>query len=108
MYTALRLIRIGCQFDGEETLGMVVVDDSQSAWYKHTPVPRMVQNQLCHQLEMRMVELDAKILKRVEVIMRAGKRSEWLIMTIAVFLLLHIRELDAGRNIHWRRYKDPV
>lgn len=108
MYTALRLIRIGCQFDGEETLGMVVVDDSQSAWYKHTPVPRMVQNQLCHQLEMRMVELDAKILKRVEVIMRAGKRSEWLIMTIAVFLLLHIRELDAGRNIHWRRYKDPL
>jgi len=27
---------------------------------------------------------------------------------LATFLVLHIRELDAGRNIFWRRYKDSL
>jgi hypothetical protein len=29
-------------------------------------------------------------------------------VTLAIFLLLHIREIDAGRNIYWNRYKDSV
>lgn len=27
----------------------------------------------------------------------------WVVVTLAVFLLLHIREVDAGRNIFWSR-----
>ncbi len=41
MYTALRLITIGCRFSGPETLGMAVVDDPASAWCGHIPVPSL-------------------------------------------------------------------
>lgn len=106
MYTALRLIIIGCQFSGLETLGMAVVDDPLSAWCGHIPVPRMVKNQVNHLLELRMVELDRKITDALSRLPR--DRRLWIVGTLAVFLLLHIRELDAGRNIYWARYKDSV
>lgn len=34
------------------------------------------------------------------------KRSSWVVATLALFILLHVRELDAARNIFWGRYKD--
>lgn len=87
---------------------MAPIDDPHSPWHMCTPVPRMIQNALCHQLETHMIELDKRCLKGVEAAMRNSRHSKWLIGTIATFLLLHVRELDAGRNIHWSRYKDPV
>lgn len=108
MYTTLRLISIGWRFSGEETLGMARVTDRLSAWYGIVPVPRMIQNQLGHLLELKMIELDRKILKAVQSLLEERKRCMWVVGTLAVFLLLHIRELDAGRNIYWRRYKDSV
>lgn len=44
-------------------LGMKTIDNRGSAWHGLTPVPRMVQNQLGHLLELRMVDLDKKILR---------------------------------------------
>ncbi|KAK4119953.1 hypothetical protein N657DRAFT_580811 [Parathielavia appendiculata] len=106
MYTALRLIVIGCQFSGLETLGMAVVDNPVSAWYGHIPVPRMVKNQVNHLLELRMIELDREITGALSRLSR--DRRQWIVGTLAVFLLLHIRELDAGRIIYWARYKDSA
>ncbi|KAM0794839.1 hypothetical protein BDR22DRAFT_814504 [Usnea florida] len=97
---------MGWQFTGEENLGMAPVTDKLSAWYGTVPVPRMVQNQLGHLLELKMIELDGKILKAVQQLLYKRSRPTWIIGTLAVFILLHIRELDAGRNIYWRRYKD--
>ena len=108
MYTTLRLIRMGWQFTGEENLGMAPVTDRLSAWYGTVSVPRMVQNQLDHLLELKMIELDGKILKAVQQLLYKRSRPTWIIGTLAVFILLHVRELDAGRNIYWRRYKDSV
>ncbi|KAF2834182.1 hypothetical protein M501DRAFT_984603 [Patellaria atrata CBS 101060] len=106
MYTTLRLIRIGWRFSGEETLGMATIKDKQSAWYDTIPVPRMVQNQLGHLFELHIIDLDEKILKALHVILEKRDRRMWVVGTLAVFLLLHVRELDAGRNIYWRRYRD--
>lgn len=87
---------------------MATVKDERSAWYELIPVPRMVQNQLGHLFELHMIKLDEKILKAVQVILEKRNRRMWVVGTLAVFILLHIRELDAGRNIYWRRYRDSV
>ena len=68
----------------------------------------MVQNQLGHLLELKMIELDREILKALQDVLEEKSRKMWVVATLAVFLLLHIRELDAGRNIFWRRYEDIV
>lgn len=62
MYTVLRLMRIKWQFSGDKSLGMATVEDRDSAWYCVKPVPRMIQNQLGHMLELNMIDLDRKIL----------------------------------------------
>ena len=117
MYTALCLIMIGCQFSGtrkertgveDDYLDMTLVEDTKSAWYGRTPVPRMVTNQLNHWLELRMAELDREILKELAKIFERRKRHMWVIGILALFLLLHTREIDIGRNIFWGRYKDEV
>ena len=100
MYTALRLIANGWHFAGSDTLGMSTIQDRTSAWYGLTPVPRMVTNQLNHLLELEMIRLDRKILKSVHELLEKPHRRKWLFGTLAVFLLLHVRELDAGRNIY--------
>ena len=87
---------------------MAAIKDRGSAWYGIKPVPRMIQNQLGHLLELNMISLDRKTLKGVQELMVKRERRMWVIVTLAVFLLLHTRELDAGRNIFWSRYKDPV
>lgn len=108
MYTTLHLMRTKWRFSGDESLGMVIVEERKSAWCGIKPVPRMIQNQLGHLLELNMIELDRKILKGIQDEMRKGHRRVWIDVTLAAFLLLHIRELDAGRNIFWSRYVDTV
>ena len=101
-------MRIKRQFSGDESLGMATIEDRDSAWYGIKPVPRMIQNQLGHLLELNMIDLDRKTLKDVQALMEKRERRMWLVVTLAVFLLLHIREVDAGRNIFWSRYIDTV
>lgn len=117
MYTALRLMMIGWRFSGkrksrtgieDDYLGMAKVENRDSAWFGRIPVPRMVTNQLDHRLELRMAELDSKILKDADNMLKARGHHMWVVGTLAIFLVLHIRELDAGRNIFWRRYEDSV
>ncbi|EER43773.1 predicted protein [Histoplasma capsulatum H143] len=101
-------MRIRWQFAGDESLGMAIIDDRNSAWYGSRPVPRMIQNQLGHLLELNMIELDRKISTGIQNMMELRKRRMWVVLTLAAFLLLHIRELDAGRNIFWSRYIDTL
>jgi hypothetical protein len=117
MYTALRLMMKGCQFSGQrkkrtglddDYLGMARIEDIDSAWFGCIPIPRMVTNQVNHRLELRMKELDSEILKDADDLLQTKKQHAWVVITLAIFLVLHIRELDAGRNIFWKRYKDSV
>ena len=87
---------------------MAVIEDRDSPWYGIKPIPRMIQNQLGHLLELNMVDLDRKILKGAQVLMEKRERRMWVVVTLAVFLLLHVREIDAGRILFWSRYTDPV
>lgn len=108
MHTTLRLMRIGWHFSGNESLGMASVQQMGCPWDGTKPVPRMVQNQLDHRLELNMVNLDKKILKEAGKILQRKERGKWLIAILAFFIILHIREIDAARNIYWRRYNDSV
>lgn len=101
-------MRIGWHFAGTESLGMSVVDNKSSPWHGIKPVPRMLQNQLNHQLELKMAEIDETIMKSAMAIMKNADRKQWLIGTLSLFLLLHVREIDAGRNLFWNRYEDKV
>ena len=100
-------MRIGWKFSGRETLGMVPVDDENSAWHMLVPVPRMIQNQLNHMLEEYMMDLDRQVLSEVQKLFRSG-RQDSVLATLAVILLLHIREIDAGRNMYWDQNQDAV
>lgn len=85
---------------------MDTIEQEGSAWSGIRPVPRMIQNQLGHLLELHMITLDKMILKGIQVMMR--DRKQWAVTTIALAILLHTRELDIGRNLYWSRYADPV
>lgn len=64
----------------------------------------MVQNQLNYALELKMMELDKKILKGAQDIMVNGERRMWLVGFLALVFLLHVREVDAGGIIYWSRF----
>ena len=87
---------------------MNTVHDSQSPWKGTTPVPRMIQNQLGHLIELQMSALDERILMALHTITQKRNRSTWVSTILAFFILLHVRELDAGRNIYWSLYEDKV
>lgn len=87
---------------------MATVNDRESAWHGFTPVPRMVQNQLGHLLELRMIYLDRRVLPALQRMFERRGRPSWVVVTLSLFILLHVRELDAARNIFWGRYKDSV
>lgn len=108
LYTTLAIMRNGWEFADDQTLGMSVIRDEQSAWHGQIPVPRMVQNQLGHQLELHMHKLDGLILKGLLALMTRQDPSDWRLVTLITFLVLYIREIDAGRNIYWSRYQDSV
>jgi hypothetical protein len=108
LYTALCVMRSVWQFASDETLGMTAVEQPGSAWHGFTPIPRMIQNQLGHAMEKQMVELDQEILKSVDKMIRDKKLTRWPILFVTMAIILHTRELDIGRNIHWSRHGDPV
>jgi hypothetical protein len=99
LYTALRLKRIRWRFFGDESLGMPTIEED-SIFYGFKFVPRMVQKQLDYALELKMMELDRKILKGAQDIMVDGERRMWLVGFLALVFLLHVREVDAGTIIY--------
>ncbi|KAH8746505.1 hypothetical protein F5883DRAFT_438010 [Diaporthe sp. PMI_573] len=105
MYTTLALLQEGWHLE-REALGMSPIEDERSAWNGVMPAPQMVQNQLGHLLELRMVELDAAILSTLHKMIEKRRLLDWPTVTVAIFLLLHVRELDAARIIYWKRYED--
>lgn len=98
----------GWRFYGTETLGMVQIKGEHSAFDGQIPVPRMVTNQLNHLFELEMARLDSQILTEVSKILREREPGMWVVVILALLLLLHIREVDLGRNIFWGRYQDQV
>lgn len=104
MFTIIRLLRLGWAFSGNESLGMVTVTQENSVFYGFKHVPRMLRDQLNHALELKMMELDTRILKSARDILENGKRSMWVIGYLVLFFLLHVREVYAGRLLIWRDY----
>jgi hypothetical protein len=102
------VIRSTWQFADKETLGMTAIYEPESCWHGFTPVPRMIQNQLGHLVEMHMAALDEKILFSLRKMGNKNDRREWMIQIIAIAILLHTREVDIGRNIYWSRRDNTV
>ena len=96
------------QLVGDESLGMDVIENRDSPWHGIKAVPRMIQNQLGHRLELNMIDLDRKILKEIQSLVARKDPSMWVVKFLVFFFVLHVREIDAGRNIFWSRYVDTV
>lgn len=92
---------------GADTLDMRHVDDPTSPWYATVPVPRMVQSQIIHSLESVIQTLDEAVCVKISDHQRL-KKEPLPVILLVYFLLLHVREIDAGRNIYWSRFSDPV
>ncbi|ORY01909.1 hypothetical protein BCR34DRAFT_574570 [Clohesyomyces aquaticus] len=107
-YTTLCVLRRHWTFVGPETLGMEPITNPNSAFYGVSPIPRMIQNQLGHLLELHIIELDKEILKLIAKTLRLKRRTDWAALTLTLTILLHTRELDIGRNLFWSRYGDPA
>jgi len=86
-------MRIKWQFSGDESLGMATVEDQDTAWYGVKPVPRMIQNQLAHLLELNMINLDRKILRGVQALMEKRERRMWVLRS-DILLTIQARVLD--------------
>jgi hypothetical protein len=82
--------------------------DEQSAFFGTIPVPRMIQNQLNHLLEKIMEKSEKLITGILHGMYRTRKPNSWFVATLGAFLLLHARELDAGRLLYWNRNPDEV
>ncbi|RBR05204.1 uncharacterized protein FIESC28_11414 [Fusarium coffeatum] len=108
MLTILRLLRLGWQFDAKasETLDMNVENHENSPWDGRNPVPRMISNQLTIVLEERMINIDNWVTKRFNDILTKRVRLSWIEVFMSTFVYAHVRELDAGRNIHWSRHPE--
>jgi hypothetical protein len=103
LYTTFRLIRLSCTLHGNETLDMPKLGNS----LRSLP-PRMVRNQITHALELHVGKLDQNITRSVQTLLYAGRRADWVRVTLAIFFLVHVRELDAARLISWSLNGDPV
>lgn len=68
----------------------------------------MIQNPLGHLIELQMIEFDKRILLALRRALQTKNRSSWIFTSLAFFILLHMRELDAARNIFWGRHRDLV
>ncbi len=90
MYTAVLLLRMGWWFSSNESLEMETVKERNSLFYGLKYVPRMVHKQLNYALELKMMELDQKILEGVHDIMEGGDRCMWIVGFLALILLFHI------------------
>jgi hypothetical protein len=110
MLTILRLLRLGWQFSSQSSdlLGMAVVNDKASPWYGTTPIPRMISNQLTVALEGRMIKIDQWVKNKLNDVLTKRKPLSWIVVTLSMFVYAHVRELDAGRNIHWCRHPESV
>ena len=108
MYTVIRLMKIKWRFSEDESLEMTIIENRDFSWYSIKLVSRMIQNQLGHLLELNIIDLDRKIVKDVQTLMKKRERRMWIVTILAVFILLHVREFDAGRNIYWSRYNDSI
>ncbi|KAI0186609.1 hypothetical protein F4808DRAFT_109641 [Astrocystis sublimbata] len=102
LYTCLQLLLHPLQLCGGETLDMAAITDPHSPWYGQRPVPRQVSSQIKHLLEMKAVDLDNQL--------HSARRNNGMELTeliLVYFFLLLSHELDAARNIFWKRYEDP-
>ncbi|KAI8626607.1 hypothetical protein F5Y19DRAFT_488205 [Xylariaceae sp. FL1651] len=102
LYTCVQLLLHPLQLCGVETLDMVAIRDPRSPWYGQRPVPRQVSSQIKHLLEIKAAYLDDQL--------HSARRKSGMELTeliLVYFFLLLSHELDAARNIFWKRYEDP-
>lgn len=87
---------------------MDVVNDIHSPLHGTVPVPRVLQNQLDHLLEMQIADIESELFLRLQKTMRLRKRADWVSIFLAVILILHVIERDIWRLLYWLRHHEEV
>jgi hypothetical protein len=98
----------GWQICGEETLEMREVTQARSPLYGTVPVPRVLQNQLDHELEQYIVLCERLFLRDLQGLIKRRDRHNWLVIVLALTLMLNVLERDIWRLLYWIRHPAEV
>jgi len=64
----------GWEICGHKRLGMKIVDRMESPLYESVPASRVLQNQLNHLLESEIIEIERRLLKNLQKLIKASDR----------------------------------
>lgn len=90
---------IGCKFSEQrkkrtgiedDYLDITIVKETDPVWFGRRAVPCIVTNQLNHRVELRIIELNSRVLKDTKELPDSKDCHLWPVGILAVFLLLHI------------------
>lgn len=87
---------------------MATVNDSESAWHGFTPVPRMVQNQVGHLFELRMIYLDRGVLPALQRMLERRGRPSWVVVAFVSVYPASRPGAWRRQKLFWGRYKDSL
>ena len=108
LWAATNLLMTGWRIVSGKVLGLKKVEEHGSPWFGAVPAPRVVQNQLDHQLEREIIVLERGLLRSIHKTMQKGRRAEWVRVFLAVVLVLHVIEKDTWRLLYWVKHKQEV
>ena len=74
---------------------MKVVDRMESPLHGSIPASRVLQNQLDHLLESKIVETERHLLNNLQKFIEASGRTSWVATFLATTIMLHVKERDA-------------
>ncbi len=78
-----------------ERLGINIVNWLESPLYESILVFRVLQNQLNHLLETKIVKIERCLLKNFQKVIRASNRFVWVITFLEIAIILHVMKRDA-------------
>ncbi len=100
LWTANQLLMKGWEIHGPDYLGM-----KHSPSHGSTPAPRVLQNQLDHQLESAIVNSEQRLLGLVQTTLRKSDRRDWIVLFVGIAIILHVMERDAWRLMYWVKHR---
>ncbi|PNP75449.1 hypothetical protein FNYG_11253 [Fusarium nygamai] len=91
---------------GASEIGMYPLD-IPGCWFGKTLLPRLVNQQLDKAFEIRMDELERKILEQLQdMILRRDRSTHWCAIFLTTFILLHSLEKDSWNMHAWEYEKN--
>lgn len=103
LFTAPRLL-----MKGWEVSEVPILTDIDSPYFNMRPAPRVLENELDHELEIYVADLELSLLGRLESHILKKRTIDWKQLASTVLVLLAVMERDIWRLVYWVRHKEQV